>query len=281
MKLVMASPTGLCFGVRRAIEQLERALAEHGTVYSLGSPIHNPQEVERLEKLGLRVVDDPGEVPPGSVAFVRAHGVAPRELAALSERARVVDGTCPFVRTAQKRAESLSQEGYTVVILGDSNHPEVRGILGYIEGKSQVIASAGEIDGDMRVERLGVLSQTTQREESLSAVIAKLVLMTGELKVYNTICRATIERQESIRQLAKRVDGIIVIGGRNSANTRKLVEIAESLNVPTQWIERSDELDRRWLEGKASIGVAGGGSTPDWLINELKETTEAVGPRRL
>ena len=281
MKLVMASPTGLCFGVRRAIEQLERALAEYGTVYSLGSPIHNPQEVERLEKLGLRVVDDPDEVPPGSVAFVRAHGVAPKELSALDERARVVDGTCPFVRNAQKRAESLSREGYTVLILGDSNHPEVRGILGYIEGESRVIASVAELDENMRAERLGVLSQTTQREESLSAVIAKLVLMTGELKVYNTICRATIERQESIRQLAKRVDGIIVIGGRNSANTRKLVEIADSLDVPTQWIERSDELDRRWLEGKASIGVAGGGSTPDWLINELKETTEAIGPRRL
>lgn len=281
MKLVMASPTGLCFGVRRAIEQLERALAEHETVYSLGSPIHNPQEVERLEKLGLRVVDDPDEVPPGSVAFVRAHGVAPQELSALNARALVVDGTCPFVRNAQKRAESLSREGYTVVILGDSNHPEVRGILGYIEGKSQVIASADEIGDDMRVERLGVLSQTTQREESLSAVISKLVLMTGELKVYNTICRATIERQESIRRLAKCVDGIIVIGGRNSANTRKLVEIADSLDVPTQWIERSGELDRRWLEGKASIGVAGGGSTPDWLINELKETTEAIGPRRL
>ena len=113
------------------------------------------------------------------------------------------------------------------------------------------------------------MSQTTQREASLASVVSRLVLLAGEIKVYNTICRATIERQESIRRLATQVDGIVVIGGRNSANTRKLVEIAVSLGVPTLWIEHAGELDRGWLPGKQSIGVAAGGSTPDWLINEL------------
>ena len=269
MNLVVASPTGLCFGVRRAIDKLEEALREHGTVYSLGSPIHNPQEVERLVKLGLRLVDRACDVPEGAVSFVRAHGVSRSELEELAARSSVmVDGTCPFVRTAQERAESLSREGYKVVILGDSNHPEVRGILGYIDGDSLVVSNASEID-DVKQGRLGILSQTTQREASLAAVVAKLVLLTGEIKVYNTICRATIERQESIRQLAEQVDGIVVIGGRNSANTRKLVEIAESLDVPTLWIEHADELEGSWLTGKRSIGVAAGGSTPDWLINEL------------
>ena len=269
MNLVVASPTGLCFGVRRAIDKLEEALCEHGTVYSLGSPIHNPQEVERLVRLGLRLVDSAGDVPKGAVSFVRAHGVPNAELEELNARSSImVDGTCPFVRTAQERAESLSREGYKVVILGDSNHPEVRGILGYIDGDSLVVSNADEID-DVRQGRLGVLSQTTQREASLAAVVSKLVLLTGEIKVYNTICRATIERQESIRQLAEKVDGIVVIGGRNSANTRKLVEIAESLGVPTLWIEHAGELERSWLTGKRSIGVAAGGSTPDWLINEL------------
>lgn len=270
MNLVVASPTGLCFGVRRAIAQLGKALSEHGTVYSLGSPIHNPQEVARLADFGLRLVEHASEVPRGAVAFVRAHGVAKAELDELKLRAKiVVDGTCPFVRTAQQRAELLSSEGYKVVILGDPNHPEVRGILGHIDGDSLVISDEDEIDMGKRFERLGILSQTTQREASLAAVVARLALLTGEIKVYNTICRATIERQESIRRLATQVDGIVVIGGRNSANTRKLVEIAESLGVSTLWMEHSNELDRGWLSGKQSIGVAAGGSTPDWLINEL------------
>ena len=270
MNLVVASPTGLCFGVRRAIDQLEQALEEHGTVYSLGSPIHNPQEVERLTGLGLRLVENASDVPEGAVAFVRAHGVAPAELDELKRRSSVVvDGTCGHVRAAQQRAESLSREGYKVVIFGDSNHPEVRGILGYVDGEALVLAGEDEIDTSAKFGRLGVLSQTTQQEASFASIVARLVLLTGEIKVYNTICRATIERQESIRRLATQVDGIVVIGGRNSANTRKLAQIAESLGVPTLWIEHAEELEGSWLQGKRSIGVAAGGSTPDWLINEL------------
>lgn len=272
MNLVVASPTGLCFGVRRAIDKLEEALVEHGTVYSLGSPIHNPQEVERLEKLGLRLLQYASDVPEGAVSFVRAHGIARSEMGELRARSSVtVDGTCPFVRTAQERAESLSKEGYKVVILGDSNHPEVRGLLGYIDGESLVVSGADEIDATCKMGRLGVLSQTTQREDALSSIVGKLVLLAGEIKVYNTICRATIERQESIKRLAEQVDGIVVIGGRNSANTKKLVEIAESLGAPTLWIEHAEELEGSWLSGKRSIGVAAGGSTPDWLIKDLKE----------
>jgi (E)-4-hydroxy-3-methyl-but-2-enyl pyrophosphate reductase (IPP and DMAPP forming) len=270
MNLVVATPTGLCFGVRRAIEQLEQALRDHGTVYSLGSPIHNPQEVTRLKDLGLRLVENASDVPEGAVSFVRAHGLARSEMEALGRRSSiVVDGTCPFVRNAQKRAEALSEEGYLVVMLGDSQHPEVRGILGCIDGNAMVISGAEDIDERTRYDRLGILSQTTQREASLSAVVAKFALLAGEIKVYNTICRATIERQESIRKLATQVDGIVVIGGRNSANTRKLVEIAEALGVPTQWIEHPDDLDGGWTSDKQWIGVAAGGSTPDWLINDL------------
>lgn len=269
MHFIAASPTGLCFGVRRAIDKLEDALREHGSIYSLGSPIHNPQEVERLKGLGLGLIESTDDLPQGAAVFVRAHGAARRDIEALQARASVVvDGTCPFVKTAQERAETLSNEGYKVVILGDSNHPEVRSILGYIDGESLVVASADEII-DEKFGRLGVLSQTTQRESSLAEIVAKLVLLTKEIKVYNTICRATIERQGSIRRLAEQVNGIVVIGGKNSANTRKLVEIAESLGVPTTWIEHPDELEGGWLQGKQIIGVAAGGSTPDWLINDL------------
>ena len=272
MRLIIADPTGLCFGVRRAIEQLESTLLSQRSVYCLGSPIHNPQEVTRLEKMGLLLVDGADQVPLGGVVFIRAHGVGPVELQVLQDRsALVVDGTCPFVRTAQQRAKTLSDEGYRVLILGDKNHPEVRGILGYIEGDALVLSSPDEITPEMRFPRCGVLSQTTQKEATLSRLVERLVSKTPELKVYNTICKATIERQESISRLASQVDGILVIGGRNSANTQKLVEIAEEASVPTLWVEHAGELDRGWLQNKGSIGVAAGGSTPDWLIKEITE----------
>ncbi|MDR1483144.1 MAG: 4-hydroxy-3-methylbut-2-enyl diphosphate reductase [Synergistaceae bacterium] len=270
MNFVVANPTGLCFGVRRAIGMLEEALGRYGEVYSLGSPIHNPPEVERLVNIGLKIADCVSDVTEGSAAFIRAHGISRAERDDLNSRAGVVvDGTCPFVRIAHERAESLSKEGYRVVVLGDPEHPEVRGILGYINGEYMVISSEEEIGADARYERLGILSQTTQREATFAAAVSRLVLQSGEIKVYNTICRATIERQESIMRMSAAVDGVIVLGGRNSANTRKLVEIAESLGVPTLWIERSDEVDWGWLSGRESIGVAAGGSTPDWLIKDL------------
>jgi 4-hydroxy-3-methylbut-2-enyl diphosphate reductase len=270
MKFVSANPTGLCFGVRRAIGRLEAALEKYGKVYSLGSPIHNPQEVERLSSLGLDVANDVCGIPEGSVAFVRAHGVARPELAKLENRCRVVvDGTCPFVRRAQNRAESLSAEGYRVVVLGDSEHPEVKGILGYIDGESLVINGANDIDGGKRYGKTGILSQTTQKEETLAEVVSKFIFLADDIKVYNTVCRATIERREAVKKLAASVNALLVIGGRNSANTRELFEIAEHTGVPAIWVEHGGELDWGWLKGREIIGVAAGGSTPDWLINEL------------
>jgi 4-hydroxy-3-methylbut-2-enyl diphosphate reductase len=275
--LKVADPTGLCFGVRRAIDQLESTLKRHGRVHSLGSPIHNPQEIERLSRLGLVVAERPEDIPEGSVAFVRAHGVGPEELGSLRARCRlVVDGTCPFVRTAQERAQALSEAGYPVVLVGDRNHPEVRGILGYVRGEAWVVASAEEIEPSMRRPGLGVLSQTTQKEADLASVAGRLVSLASELRVFNTICRATLARQDAVRRLAPDVDGIIIIGGRNSANTRKLVEIARDAGVDALWVEHAGELDPGWLERKSRLGLAAGGSTPDWLIQETLKTLETM-----
>ncbi|MDO5115303.1 MAG: 4-hydroxy-3-methylbut-2-enyl diphosphate reductase [Synergistaceae bacterium] len=270
MRVITAEPTGLCFGVRRAITTLEEELKKFSRVYALGSPIHNPQEIERLSEMGLVVVDSPRDVPHGAISFVRAHGVSPETLRILSERSsRMVDGTCPFVKTAQERAKTLSQEGYTVIILGDATHPEVKGIMGYVSGEAHVLASAEDISGEFVGKRCGLLSQTTQRVETFSSLVSAFVSVSPEIKVYNTICRATLERQQSVCRLAEEADGIIVLGGRNSANTRKLAEIAFSSGVPALWIEHAGELDGRWPENKGTIGIAAGGSTPDWLIKEL------------
>ena len=270
MEILIADPTGLCFGVKRAVTALEKELSASSRVYSLGSPIHNPQEIERLKKLGLVVVDAPEEVPEGSVSFVRAHGVAPDVMAALKKRSSsVIDGTCPFVKTAQDRARSLSEEGYVVVISGDLEHPEVQGIMGYAEGEVAVIASDAKVPEALQGRRCGILSQTTQKVSSFVSLVSAFVSVSPEIKVYNTICKATLARQESVRRLASKVDGMIVLGGRNSANTRKLAEICKDAAIPALWIEHAGEIDRGWLQGKAKIGIAAGASTTDWLIKEL------------
>lgn len=270
MKIIIADPTGLCFGVKRAITTLEEELKTQAHVYALGSPIHNPQEIKRLEALGLVVVDSPEEAPHGATCFVRAHGVTPEVFEVLRARSkRIVDGTCPFVKTAQERAKKLSQDGYIVIILGDATHPEVKAIMGYVSGEVHVLADPSEIPAGICGKRCGILSQTTQRVETFSALVGGFAAVSPEIKVYNTICRATLARQQSVCRLAEEADGIIVLGGKNSANTRKLAEIAFGSGVPTLWIEHSGELERSWLEKKSTIGIAAGGSTPDWLIKEL------------
>lgn len=270
MKIHVADPTGLCFGVKRAITTLENELSRSSRVYSLGSPIHNPQEIKRLEGLGLVVVDSPYDVPNGAVSFVRAHGIGPDVYEALRARSSaVIDGTCPFVKTAQERAKTLSEEGYVVVISGDLEHPEVQGIMGYAEGEVCVLSSGEKIPDALLGRRCGILSQTTQKVASFVALVSAFVSSVPEIKVYNTICKATLARQESVCRLASAVDGMIVLGGRNSANTKKLAEISTDAGVPTAWIEHAGELEGKWLEDKENIGIAAGGSTPEWLINEL------------
>ncbi|HPX03068.1 MAG TPA: 4-hydroxy-3-methylbut-2-enyl diphosphate reductase [Synergistaceae bacterium] len=270
MKIHIADPTGLCFGVRRAISKLEEELLRSGTVYSLGSPIHNPQETDRLTKMGLVVVESAEEVPAASVAFIRAHGVTPLQEGVLIKKCRkVVDGTCPFVKTAQKRAKDLSTEGYVVVISGDRHHPEVKGIMGYVEGEVAVVSSDEDIPDNLKGRRCGILSQTTQKVGSFAALVGSFSKVSPEIKVYNTICKATLARQDSVCRLASKVDGMIILGGRNSANTKKLAEISMDVGVSTLWIEHAGEIDRGWLQNRDDIGIAAGGSTPDWLIKEL------------
>ncbi len=282
-EIEIASPTGFCFGVKRAIESLERRIEECGAlsdgvkVYSVGMPIHNPQEVERLSKKGLKVVDRVDDIPPGSYAFVRAHGAPPsqkEELVARCGAANVTDATCPFVKNAQDKAAFLAREGYAVLVLGDPDHPEVQAIVGCAEGDAMVASSLGEVEALGRRDRLGVISQTTQKGEFLGAAASILAPLTRELRVFNTICGATTQRQEAVRRITSRVDGLIVVGGRNSANTAKLVEIARSRQCAVLWIEHAGELSQEWFAEKLNVGIAAGASTPDWLIEEVKHAIE-------
>ena len=269
----MAERAGFCFGVKRAVDAILEALTageKERAVWTIGMPIHNPQEGARLRAMGLRVAKDASEVPPGAQVLIRAHGESRAVLEELRGKGVcVIDTTCPFVRRAQDLANSLSDEGYHIVLLGDRNHPEIRSIMGYVDGGLDVVADEAEAERLPKRGRVALISQTTQQEERLSSVAAVLVRRAGELRVCNTICRATMERQDAVRALVGRVDGVVLIGGRESANTGKLRNIAETNGLDVLWIESAEELDRGWFEGRQRIGIAAGASTPEWLITEI------------
>ena len=276
MKIILAEHAGFCFGVKRAVDAIENALRDGHEVWTNGQPNHNPQEVSRLQSMGLKVAENADEIPSGAKVMIRAHGESLEVIDSLRAKgADVEDMTCPFVKRAQNLAADLSREGYHVVLLGDKNHPEIKGILGHVEDKknAEVILNEDEAKSIKSYGKIALISQTTQREERLSRVAAVLVRKCSQLHVCNTICRATAERQEAVRELVieENVDGVVLIGGRSSANTGKLRDIIESENVSVLWVENEDELERnkQWFMGKNTIGIAAGASTPRWLIDKI------------
>lgn len=275
-EIIMAEHAGFCFGVKRAVDAIIDALndaEDRSEVWTIGLPIHNPQEVDRLKKTGLNVAEDESEIPPGARVLIRAHGEPRCVMESLRAKgAAVTDTTCPFVSRAQKLAESLSREGYSIVLLGDKSHPEIISIMGHADGKVYVAADEAEAAALPRLGRAALISQTTQQEERLARAAAALVPKTEELRVCNTICRATVDRQNAVRSLAGKVDGLVLIGGRTSANTAKLRDIASECGMDVLWVEDSEEIKeaRSWFEGRNRIGIAAGASTPEWLINKIK-----------
>lgn len=277
MKIIMAEHAGFCFGVKRAVDAIENALKTSGEVWTIGLPIHNPQEVSRLESLGLRVANDESEIPSGSEVLIRAHGEPLEVIEKLRARGvKVRDMTCPFVKKAQDLAAELSSENYHVVLLGDKNHPEIKGILGHVINKdnAEVVADEREAEAIGNKPKMALISQTTQREEKLAGVAGILIRKSSQLHVCNTICKATGERQDAVKELVKNhdIDGVVLIGGRASANTAKLRDIIESQNIEVLWIEDGNEIESNseWFNNKNTIGIAAGASTPAWLIDKIK-----------
>lgn len=276
MKIIMAEHAGFCFGVKRAVDAIERSLHGNHEVWTIGLPIHNPQEVSRLQAMGLRVAESADEIPGGAKVLIRAHGEPLEVIDSLRAKgADVEDMTCPFVKKAQDLAAELSREGYHVVLLGDKNHPEIKGILGHVMdiSNAEVVLNEEEAERIHSHGKIALISQTTQREERLSRVSGILVSKCSQLHVCNTICKATSERQDAVRELVRdeRVDGVVLIGGRSSANTGKLRDIIESEGVSVLWVENEDELEsnHEWFNNKNTIGIAAGASTPEWLIDKI------------
>lgn len=267
MKIIRAEKAGFCFGVKRALDMAERT-AQSSSTASLGPLIHNKQVVEKMEKQGVRVVGEVKETQAGDTLIIRSHGVPP-DIYQDAQRfqVQVVDATCPFVQKAQRLAAESSQTSQ-VVVVGDKQHPEVQGILGWAGGNAIAIEKLEEAMGLPFYEKLSVLAQTTQPAANFHRIVEELKNHTHELKVHNTICNATEERQTVARELASKVDVMIVVGGKNSANTRKLAGICSEL-TKTYLIETADELENNWFDGVETAGLTAGASTPDWIIEEV------------
>lgn len=271
MDIKIADKAGFCFGVKRAIDMaLETAKDFAGKrVYTLGPLIHNAQVVKKLAEMGVWVIDDINDVSEG-VLVIRSHGLPPQLISdAKSKGMVVVDATCPFVKKAQNFAIKLTKEGYTPFIIGDEGHPEVTALLGCTDYQGHVVLRDTDLGKLEPVQKAGVIVQTTQTYERLQNIVNKLLQTSVELRILNTICTATVERQQAALNLAAQSDIMIVVGGRNSANTTRLSELCRASGVTTYHVESAEELDPLWFVNATRVGLTAGASTPDWIIEEV------------
>ncbi len=274
MKIVVAEHSGFCFGVERAIKIAFDKLNDNinkRDIYTLGPLIHNQQVIDKLQNAGVKVVNDLNNLEDNSIIIIRSHGV-PKEIYNLAneKNIEIVDATCPFVRKIQNIVKKFKTEGYTIVIIGDSNHPEVIGINGWCNNEAYIVKTKNDIEKIPFVQKLCIVVQTTMSENlyhELNNIIKKKA---KQVIKFNTICSATVDRQESARNLAKNVDAIIVIGGYHSSNTQKLVDICKTEKPNSTFhIEVAEELSIDVLKDYKIIGITAGASTPKWIIDEV------------
>lgn len=276
MRVEVARYAGVCYGVERALNMAEEAAAAGTPVRTLGPLIHNPQAVDALRAKGVEVAGSLDEAEDGTLV-IRTHGVDPAIIRSAHEKGLdVVDATCPHVTKAHEAAEELTREGYYVVVVGEADHPEVEGIMAHTGGDVLVVGTAAELPERLPSRRIGVVVQTTQSEARLSEVVGALVGRTSDLRVFNTICSATTKRQQSAESLAETVDVMVVVGGRNSGNTTRLVEVCRSVNPRVYHVETPEELRPEWFVGASVVGVTAGASTPDEQMRGVVAAIEAM-----
>lgn len=276
MEILIAKRAGFCFGVKRAID-IAFGIAEKKQegIYTFGPIIHNPQVIERLRAKGIVPTDDI-QGDDIRTMIIRTHGM-PLDLMERASKAGydIIDATCPFVKKAQHYAKLLREEGYQVVILGDREHPEVKGLMSYA-GEDVIVVNSGEELSGIK-KRVGIVVQTTQPVEALKRLIGVIVGQSKEVKVYNTICNSTALRLRETEEMARKADVVIVVGGKNSANTTQLANLCKSMQVKTYHIETADELEGAWFGGIKRVGITAGASTPDWIIKDVVERIKDIG----
>ncbi|MDD5259900.1 MAG: 4-hydroxy-3-methylbut-2-enyl diphosphate reductase [bacterium] len=281
IKIKLAKHAGFCFGVKRAVNLALKTASENKTkkIATLGPLIHNPQVTRELAGKGIIDIANPQKVRSG-IVIVCSHGMHPLVLNKLKKKKiTIVDATCPFVRKIEKIVKKLKKEDYAIVIIGDQEHPEVKAITGYAGKKVILIESVEAARKLSGLKKIGVVAQTTQSVEKYKLICRELKKKTKHLKIFNTICDATQKRQEEAVCLSREVEKMIVIGGYNSANTKRLAKLCLELGRPTRHIEQAKDLDPAFLKNTNSVGILAGASTPDWIINNviarIKQTEES------
>jgi len=274
MKVYLAKEVGFCFGVKRAINMTRQALAEHPDVSILGDVVHNRTVTSELEARGLKKVTELDHVRGGTMV-IRAHGLPQREIQEAHDRGlNIVDATCPIVTQAQQAAIELENRGCTVVIIGDKNHAEIKGVVGNLRNPALVVDSVDELreaKPDKRLMRkVGVIFQTTHSFELCQDIVNELISMAKEVQVINTICRPVRNRQMDAIELAENVDVMVVVGSRSSANTIELKHLCQKYNPRTIHVENAEELDRSLFNGVDEVGIASGLSTPPDIVEDVK-----------
>lgn len=277
MQVILAKHAGYCYGVERALKLAKEASAScPKPIVTLGPIIHNPQVVDWLKSLDIfparEITQKTGTV------IIRSHGIDPAIARQFKKQGlQVVDATCPFVKKAQSCAHKLVNENYDVIIVGERNHPEVIGILAYAKQAAYVVEKASDLKKlPDSWKRLGVVVQTTQSEANLKQIVTELSTRALELKVFNTICDATTKRQAAAKELAQTTDVVLVVGGKNSANTTRLAKICQEINSKTFHIETAAEIDKIKLGAAKAVGITAGASTADWILKEVVNTVEEM-----
>ena len=268
MEVILADNLGFCYGVKRAIQLAEDSAAPGQVTNTLGPIIHNPQMVAKLAENGVGTVDSLDEVKGGTI-IIRSHGVGPDVYDRVEAMGlNMVDATCPHVRKAQSSAKMLADEGYQVVIIGEKHHPEVKSIIEWAGDGAVAIETEEEADALPKYGKLGVVAQTTFSAPKFKLIVERLLDKSSDVKILRTICTATDQRQSAAMKLATEVDMMIVIGGKNSANTTRLAQLCRD-KCKTYHIETADELRDDWFDKIKKIGITAGASTPDWIIKEV------------
>lgn len=288
-RIKLAKNAGFCMGVRRAVNiALEAAKKKGGPIYTCGPLIHNPQVLEILEGKGIKSFNVDVDQPPSNTGpslwgtiIIRAHGLSPEERQTLTHTGvRIMDATCPHVGKVQGIIKRYAQEGYATVIVGEKDHAEVIGLLGYAQGKGYVVKTLEEVDSLPPLTKVCLVAQTTQDWSLFQAFAQKVASKFPGAKVFNTICDSTRQRQDEVSSLASKVDAMVVVGGKESGNTRRLAQISEGAGIPTFLVESEKELNLEELCRYGLIGVTAGASTPNWLILKVVERLKGMGVRK-
>ncbi|MCH9812363.1 MAG: 4-hydroxy-3-methylbut-2-enyl diphosphate reductase [Epsilonproteobacteria bacterium] len=274
MEIKLAKNYGFCFGVKRAIEIAE----DSRDATTIGPLIHNNEEINRLKNhYNVVTSNNIEELNGATKAIIRTHGIVKEDFAKLKESGiEVIDATCPFVTKPQQIVEEMSQYGYKIVIFGDVKHPEVKGVMSYAVNDPIVVMSVDELKTISLKHKVAVISQTTRKISEFQKVINYLVENVKEVRVFNTICNATFENQDAARDLSLESDVMIVIGGKNSSNTKQLLSISSENCLDSYLIENETELQKEWFAGKNMCGITAGASTPDWIIEKIVATIREI-----